>query len=901
MGNFMVGAAGAGNSFAAQAAPIQSQDFKGGLDKSAGQFNQTFDAQSALANQMAQMTNGYGPNPAQIMLNQATNRNIQQNAGMLASQRTLSPALAQRLAAQNAANVGQQAVGQGALMGAQQQVSAQQNLAGLLGQQQQGALGMNSTMQNALGAYNNAQVGMTNGMNTVNAGVAGQNAAGAQKAVGGLLGGAASSLFANGGMVPENFGFGGAVDMPDAIRNAQFAQPSFDIGAYMTGDDGKDKNSMGGGINKMTQGLMGGQPQAPTTVGQAAPWEMGGGMAGGAMDAGAVAAPAAGGAAEGAGGMAGLAAMFANKGGQVPGCYADGGAVQGIASLIPLALAALNKGGEAAGTVPGQAQVSGDSLKNDKVPAMLSPREIVLPRSITTQPNAPELAAEFVRKEIAKHHSSHGGNYADGGGVPMGLDPQAQMPDVGAVPNQVIPGQPAPPAEDPFTSTRAWDAHVNSSNGIMDNVRPYLGPGWQRNEGDMKGSMWKDTSRSGAWSGPSEAPSQQSNDSADDGPATMPQMQSPQGAASQGGGGSGGYGVDAYMKPYEDIYQRAGDQQAQQNYKTNQQLFNLDQDRQSALESYKSDDIKPERVFENMGTGERIKTTLGLLLGGLGSGFTGGPNAALEMLNKKIDRDIDAQKTNLGKKHNLLGVLHQQYGDTAMADGMARVMQRDYLNTELQKQSMSTKDPVARLRAQAMMSGLAMQNEQQMMQLKMYKQMGQGGQGGQGPEAYLQMLRMTNPAMAKEVESRMVPGVGIAQIPIAEEPRKEMIARKNLADSLGDLRSWSQKHTGSMNPAVMAEGKAKAAQVQDAYRQANNQGVFKESEAGFVKGVIPSNPTAFLNSFRNDPKYKSAQEENFRHLNSLYQGYGLRPSAGQPQQPQQQAAQIKSFKPMKAN
>jgi hypothetical protein len=42
-----------------------------------------------------------------------------------------------------------------------------------------------------------------------------------------------------------------------------------------------------------------------------------------------------------------------------------------------------------------------DSLSNDKIPTMLSEDEIVLPRSVTTHPMAPEKAAEFVRRTLA--------------------------------------------------------------------------------------------------------------------------------------------------------------------------------------------------------------------------------------------------------------------------------------------------------------------------------------------------------------------------------------------------------------------------------------------------------------------------------------------------------------------
>lgn len=51
----------------------------------------------------------------------------------------------------------------------------------------------------------------------------------------------------------------------------------------------------------------------------------------------------------------------------------------------------------AGGPVPGKAKVPGNSVRNDVVPAMLSPGEEVLPRSVTQAQDAPAKASEFVR------------------------------------------------------------------------------------------------------------------------------------------------------------------------------------------------------------------------------------------------------------------------------------------------------------------------------------------------------------------------------------------------------------------------------------------------------------------------------------------------------------------------
>ena len=62
------------------------------------------------------------------------------------------------------------------------------------------------------------------------------------------------------------------------------------------------------------------------------------------------------------------------------------------------ALAAINQGGE----IPGRAKLPGDRLQNDTVPALLSPGEIVIPRSVAQAPDAPEKTAAFVAAIKAK-------------------------------------------------------------------------------------------------------------------------------------------------------------------------------------------------------------------------------------------------------------------------------------------------------------------------------------------------------------------------------------------------------------------------------------------------------------------------------------------------------------------
>jgi hypothetical protein len=66
------------------------------------------------------------------------------------------------------------------------------------------------------------------------------------------------------------------------------------------------------------------------------------------------------------------------------------------------------------------------------------------------------------------------------------------------------------------------------------------------------------------------------------------------------------------------------------------------------LESiYQNASIDPENYVKNLGVSGKVATGIGLVLSGMGSGLTGQPNMAMQVLQNNINRDIDAQKQNI--------------------------------------------------------------------------------------------------------------------------------------------------------------------------------------------------------------------------------------------------------------
>lgn len=180
------------------------------------QASQVVNQQNLVAGQYENMINGTGPNPAQAQLAQATKHNVANQAALAAGQRggSANVGLIERQAAQQGAGIQQEAAGQAATLGAQQQVTAGQNLAGLseqqAGQAAGAVTGLNTAqqneqniLQNANNSYNNAAVTMQSNLNNVNSQTAAGNQAMMGNIISGIGGGIAGGLFAHGGKVAE--------------------------------------------------------------------------------------------------------------------------------------------------------------------------------------------------------------------------------------------------------------------------------------------------------------------------------------------------------------------------------------------------------------------------------------------------------------------------------------------------------------------------------------------------------------------------------------------------------------------------------------------------------------------------------------------------------------------------
>lgn len=440
---------GTNNQYQATAAPIQqgtnaaqlNQAYTGaqgalqnatGLQGSlAPGVNQGAASQNFLTNQLMNQAQGIGPNPAQAALNQNTGRNIAQQAALQAGQRGAgaNPGLAALNAANVGANLQQQAVGQEAVLGAGQQLAAQQALTGLAGQQV--GQGTNATqlqnqvqqneqniLQGANTAANNAAVSSQQNINTTNAQIAAGNAQAAGNTAGGI-GSALGSIggfllgFAEGGKVPAHLAHlhetakiyhphmmagGGKVDnVPGYEQGGMAWQNSVPVSSQISGGaafnaPSQDSSFLGGLGKGISDHIANSEPdeeeekEEPAKLGTTGPVEayhndvpaatLGNPLAetigsspslATAPSLGAMMNP-----------MMGPNAVYIAKGGQVGGKLKEGG------------------------KVPGKPKIGHDSYSNDTVSAKLSPGEVVIDLNTLKDKGKLGKMARFVAQNIER-------------------------------------------------------------------------------------------------------------------------------------------------------------------------------------------------------------------------------------------------------------------------------------------------------------------------------------------------------------------------------------------------------------------------------------------------------------------------------------------------------------------
>lgn len=167
----------------------------------------------------------------------------------------------------------------------------------------------------------------------------------------------------------------------------------------------------------------------------------------------------------------------------------------------------------------------------------------------------------------------------------------------------------------------------------------------------------------------------------------------------------------------------------------------LNTERESLMADIKNQHIDPNRFVNNMSTSSKISTALGLIASGMGSAMAHQENLAAKFLTQQIDNDINAQKSELGKKENLLSANFRQFGNMRDAMDMTRVMQSDILGNQLKQAAAQQQSPMAKANLLKALGQLEIQSAPIVSQMAMRKTLLSGASKGQiAPESVIRMV-----------------------------------------------------------------------------------------------------------------------------------------------------------------
>lgn len=155
-----------------------------------------------------------------------------------------------------------------------------------------------------------------------------------------------------------------------------------------------------------------------------------------------------------------------------------------------------------------------------------------------------------------------------------------------------------------------------------------------------------------------------------------------------------------YQKNAAQIFDQQAKDLANVHEQYQTQLKGVDDKIQDISNDVMNGSVDPNRVWNNMGTGNKIGAAIAIALGGLASGATGKSNAAVDVLNKTIDNDIDSQKLDMNKKNTLLGHYMQQYNNLEQAETATKMHLTAIAGAQVQKLAAMNGSQQAMLQAQ---------------------------------------------------------------------------------------------------------------------------------------------------------------------------------------------------------
>lgn len=562
-------------------------------------------------------------------------------------------------------------------------------------------------------------------------------------------------------------------------------------------------------------------------------------------------------------GAAGINQNTAGQNAQVRGQLA-GSLIQGAAG----AGAAAAKGGAAhGGVIPGKATVPGDSPANDTVDMSLSPGEIVIPRSMAHSPEASKAFIEALFKNQASESDGGYGEVLKAKGLKKKTDERLKMFDGGLVGSE----------EETTDNTVLPDKYYRMQGPESENKSFMESLGIGTFKADPYGLE-------SAQAQPVAVAEPAIREVASQEPilTTAPVEQVPVAQPTEQGMDAD-YAknvalkesaitglADSQAKASQEqakVYEQQAAQIADQQKRYQEEHTRLDVEHKQIVDAIKNDKIDPNRFLGNMNTGNKILAAISVGLSGLGAGLQGpgAKNLAMEIIQKNIDRDIEAQKMELGKKQTLLSENVKRYGDLNTATQMTQLQMNAMVQAKISQIAAKSGSAEAAARAKMGLSELGLQAAAIKEKVAQQRALSQGNITDANVQSFPKEVRETLVKIGGKYERAL-------DADSAKKAREIVGTNDAMMGNLDKLISLREKYGAETVPGpAKAEMQSLAANLQLSIKEAKKLGTLDKGAEKFLERLV-ADPTSV--GFVAD-QYKALKASQLRETSQMLKSLGV--------------------------
>jgi len=319
-----------------------------------------------------------------------------------------------------------------------------------------------------------------------------------------------------------------------------------------------------------------------------------------------------------------------------------------------------------------------------------------------------------------------------------------------------------------------------------------------------------------------------------------------------------------------------------------QDTHDIDAENKHFMDDIKAKYIDPDQYWKDHAdliTGKQVSghSKLANIMGMLVSGFGGsqGLKNFNDMTQYEINNNIEAQRQNLTSANNLLRANLERYRNVKDAFDATRLQYGVMVNHYGELAAAKAATPAAKAQMNLALSDF---NAKYMAPLTM--QLGirrafANLNNSNNPDAIasgINLLRASpgGEKMAEDMTARFVPGIGLASNPVPQPVRDRITAHQDMNRIIDKVSNFNKLHPNAqMSIKDRAEAQTLMSELQSSVRTAEDQGVFKKSDAEFLNGEIGKGPASFFHAWNTDPHIKQLKEIKQADYQNLLKNAGL--------------------------